>query len=124
MKLTRIALLFVAAVALGACDEAGTDPILAPTPALAYTRFIHAVPDTSGTDWSFIDRIDYSPKVFGLAYRGFSHYQGTFPGARKLRIFPSSTNMAVTSAHLIDETINLEAGKYYTIIHTGFARTG
>lgn len=124
MKLKRIALLLTSALGLGACDESGTDPILAPNPALAYTRFIHAVPDTSATDWTFIDRIDYSPKMMGMTYRQFSPYQGTYPGSRQLRIFPTSTNPAVTSQYLIDATITLTAGKYYTIIHTGYARTG
>jgi hypothetical protein len=30
MRLTRFALLLAGAMAVGACDEAGTDPILAP----------------------------------------------------------------------------------------------
>lgn len=124
MRLTRIAALAASVLALGACDESGTDAVLAPNVAVAYTRFINGVADTGATDWSFIDRIDYSPKMMGLAFRSFSPYQQTYPGARQLRIFPTSTNINVTSQHLIDETITLEAGKYYTIIHTGFARTG
>lgn len=124
MRLTRIAALAASLFALGACDEAGTDPILAPNTPMAYTRFIHGVADTSATDWSFIDRIDYSPKMFGMTFRSFSPYQQTAPGNRQLRIFPTSTNIAVTSQFLIDQAITLEAGKYYTIIHTGYARTG
>lgn len=124
MKLMRIATLLAGAFALGACDETGTDAIAANTPPLAYTRFIHAVPDTGATDWRFIDQIEYSPVMFRMTFRTFSPYQGTAPGQRKLRIFPTSTDINVTSQHLIDETITLEAGKYYTIIHTGYARTG
>ena len=124
MRLTRIAALAASVIALGACDESGTDAVLAPNVPVAYTRFIHAVPDTSATDWTFIDRIDYSPKMMGLPFRGFSPYQQTYPGARTLRIFPTSTNIAVTSQHIIEASMTLEAGKYYTIIHTGNARTG
>ena len=124
MKLTRFAALLAGVVALGACDESGVDPILAPNVPVAYTRFIHGVADTSATDWRFIDQLEYSPVMLGMTFRSFSPYQQTAPGARQLRIFPTSSNPAVTSQHLIDQTITLEAGKYYTIIHTGFARTG
>jgi hypothetical protein len=124
MRLTRFALLLAGAMAVGACDEAGTDPILAPDLPMAYTRFINGVADTGATDWSFIDRIDYSPKMVGMTFRSFSPYQQTFPGSRQIRIFPSSTDIAVTQQHLIDATITLEAGKYYTLIHTGYARAG
>lgn len=124
MKLTRIALLFAGALALAACDESGTDAILAPHPPLAFTRFINGVADTGATDWRFIDRIDYSPIALGMPFRGFTPYQGTATGARQLRIFPTSTDITVTSQQLIDETVTFEAGKYYTIIHTGYARTG
>lgn len=124
MKLTRIALLFAGALALGACDESGTDAILATNPPLAYTRFINGVADTGATDWRFIDRLDYSPIAIGMPFRGFSPYQGTAAGSRQLRVFPSSTNINITSQHFVDETLTFEAGKYYTIIHTGYARTG
>lgn len=121
MKLMRIATLLAGVIAVGACDESGTDAVLAPIPPLAYTRFINAVADTGATDWRFIDQIEYSPVMMGMAFRSFSPYQGTTPGARRLRVFPTSTNISVTSNHIIEATVNLEAGKYYSIIHTGYA---
>lgn len=124
MKTMRFAMLAASVVALGACDERGQDAILAPIPPLAYTRFINAVADTSGTDWRFIDQIEYSPVMFNMTFRAFSPYQGTGPGSRRLRVFPTSTDINVTQQHFIDTTLTFEAGKYYTIIHTGYARTG
>jgi hypothetical protein len=124
MKTMRIAVLLAGALALGACDKSGTDVTLAPVVPLAYTRFINAVPDTGRTDWHFIDQVEYSPLMVAMQYRDFSPYQGTAPGARKLRIFPTSTDINVTQQFLIDATVDLVAGKYYSIIHTGFSRTG
>lgn len=124
MKLLRIAALLTGVVALGACDESGTDPVLAPSVSLAYTRFINAVGDTGAVDMRFIDRIDYTPIGLGIAFRSFSSYQGTAAGQRQFRIFPTSTDINVTSAFLKDTTFTLEAGKYYSIIYSGYARTG
>lgn len=125
MRLTRtlrVAALAAVALAMAGCDDDG-DVILAPKVPLAYTRYVSAVPDTGLVDWRFIDQLEYSP-WFQLRFREFSPYQATAPGARKLRVFPNSTDQATTQKFLIDETVNLESGKYYTLIHTGYARTG
>ena len=125
MRHMRLVVLLGVVAVLGACeDPTGEDAILAPTPALAYTRFVNAIPDTGGTDWRFIDQLEYSPVEFGMAFRSFSPYAGTAPGSRHLRIFPTSTNITITQQHFIDTNITFEAGKYYTIIHRGFTRTG
>jgi hypothetical protein len=109
-------------VGVAACDDGGDDVIVAPTVPLAYTRFVNAVPDTQPTDWRFIDQLDNSPTQIGLAFRGFSPYQATAPGARKLRIFPADTNVNVVQQMLIDTTITLQAGIYYTLVHLGNSR--
>lgn len=124
MRLMRIAALLAGVAALSACDESGTDAITATHPPLAYTRFINAVADTGPTDWRFIDQLEYSPTMMGMAFRSFSPYQGTAAGARTLRVFPTSTNINVTSNHIIEAPMTLEAGKYYTIIHVGYADAG
>ena len=94
---------------------------LAPTVPLAYTRFVHAVADTGATDWRFIDQLENSPVAFGLAFRGLTPYQATAPGDRRLRVFPTSTNIDVTSRFLIDTILHLENDTYYTIVHVGHA---
>src|SRR5688572_29164887 len=96
----QVRLLMVAGI-LTACDESGSTPTLAPDVPLAYTRFVNGVADTGATDWRFIDQIEFSPLMFGVVFRGFSPYQGTLPGSRRLRIFPTSTDINVTSQYFI-----------------------
>jgi hypothetical protein len=124
MKTTRFLALLTSVVGIAACDKAGDNVILAPQPPMAYTRFVNAVADTGRTDWRFIDQLEYSPVMLGMQFRDFSPYQQTAPGQRKLRVFPTSTDINVTQQFLMDVTLTLEAGKYYTIIHHGFSRTG
>ena len=125
MRKTRFAMLLVSAMSIGACsDPSGLDPTLAPSVPLAYTRFVNAVADTGASDWRFIDQLEYSPIALGLTFRNFSPYQGTAPGARKLRIFPTSTDINVTQQFFVDTTITFAASTYYTIVHLGYARTG
>jgi len=123
MTSRRLAFAFIGALlGAAACDDGGEDVILAPKVPLAYTRFINAVPDTQPTDWRFIDQLENSPTAIGLAFRSTSPYQATAPGARKLRVFPADTNVNVVQQMLIDTTITLTAGTYYTLVHLGNAR--
>lgn len=123
MKPMRAVLLALGAFALAACNE--DDGVsVAPKVSLAYTRFIHAVPDTSATDWRFIDILENSPTALGLTYRGFTPYQATAVGQHQLRIFTTSTVIGITSVPIIDEAVTLQADTYYTIIHVGYARAG
>ena len=127
MRLTRGAMVMVGLVVLGGCQkEAG--PWLQPQVPLAYTRFINAVPDTFATDWRFVDRLDYSPTAILLAFRSFTPYQATWPGARRLRIFTnpggSFPDINVVSTVLVDTTVTFEASGYYTLVHVGYTRSG
>lgn len=124
MKTTRILAFLTGVVVIGACDKGGDGVILAPEPPLAYTRFVNAVADTGPTDWRFVDQLEYSPIGLGLRFRDFSAYQQTAPGQRHLKIFPTSTDINITSQHFQDVTITFEAGKHYTIIHHGYSRAG
>jgi hypothetical protein len=123
MRSARFLLLLAGVTLLASCDDEG-DVVNAPPVSLAYTRFVHAVPDTGATDWRFIDQLDYSPIGLGLTFRQFSPYQGTEAGSRHLRIFPRSIDPNLTSQHLVDATITFEAGQYYTLVHVGYSRTG
>jgi len=127
MRATRIALVTVATLAAAGCTKDG-GPFLAPVVPLAYTRFVSAVPDTFATDWRFIDGVVNSPPAILQPFRGFTPYQGTAPGPRRLRIFPNPGGtfvpIGVVTQIIIDTTLTFEANKYYTIIHLGLSRTG
>ena len=124
MRAFRYLLLFSGVLAFAACsdDEGGRQ--ITDIPPLAFTRFVHAVPDTGATDWRFTDILEFSPAAFGMTYRGFTPYQATQPGTHTLRIFPTSTDINVTSTRMIDQEVTFTAGQYYTIVHTGYARAG
>ena len=124
MRAFRYFLLFTAALSLVACKDDEGGATITDIPPLAFTRFVSAVPDTGATDWRFTDILEFSPAAFGMTYRGFTPYQGTQPGTRTLRIFPTSQDINVTSTRLIDTTLTFQAGVYYTIVHTGYADPG
>jgi hypothetical protein len=117
-----LALAVAAGVALlAACDRdtGPTTPDLAP---VAYVRYVHAVVDTGATDWRPVDRLEDSPPWFALAFRGSTPYQAMGTGGRHLRVFPTTTNINLTSRALIDTTITFDEGVYYTLLHVGYAR--
>lgn len=129
MRLTKFAPLGLALVALAACGEASNDPTTPDTPSLAFVRYINAVPDTLNTTVRFIDQVAYSPMTFvNVPFRGLGqgNYQPTQVGARRFRVFTfnSDFSAAGNTNILVDTTITFEAGKYYTLLHAGFARAG
>lgn len=120
MKLTRLLAVLSVAMLATACERATGVTVNDPGP-LAFVRFVNAVVDTGAMDYKFVDRID-NANAINWSFRSVTSFQGTNAGSRKLRVFPSSTDLAVTTAHLVDTTITLNAGEYYTILHTGSAR--
>lgn len=134
MRLTKFAPLGLALAALAACGEASNDPTTPNTPSLAFVRYINAVPDTLNTTVRFIDQVAYSPMTFvNVPFRGLGqgNYQPTQVGARRFRVFTAETadpvlgfSPAANTVVLVDTTITFEAGKYYTLLHAGFARAG
>lgn len=129
MRSIRVALLAAASL-LAACTEASNDPVTPTVPPLAYVRYINAVPDTLNTTVRFIDQVTYSPMTFvNVPFRGLGqgNYQPTQAGARKFRVFTADVanySAAGNTVQLVDTTITFEAGKYYTLLHSGFARAG
>jgi hypothetical protein len=123
MKVTRFLLAAVGSLlAIGCSKETG--PFLASTPPIAYVRYVNAVPDSGAFDWRPVDAIENSPFALGLNFRGFTPYQAMGAGARHLRIFPTSTDINVTSQIVIDSTITFAANTHYTVIHFGYTRPG
>ena len=131
MRINKVPILVaVLAIAAVGCSTDDGQPTATTKPPLAYVRYINALPDTQNTTVRFIDYIEYTPQTFtNVAYRGVGQglYQGLKAGSRQLRIFNADAvdfSTAGNTAVLGDLTQNFEAGKYYTILFTGYARTG
>ena len=98
-------------------------------------RFINAVPDTNAMDLRFIDIVENSAHYqigfrdgpatsAGVTGSAQIEYKNTRAGSRHFRIFLNGTTAAIASTVLEDTTVTLEAGKVYTAIMQGTARTG
>ena len=130
MKISRFALLGAVLVATVGCRDSSTDPTTPIIPDLAYIRYINAVPDTNNTTFRFIDQLRFVPLTFvNVPYRGLAqgNYQGVRLDAHKIRVFTadfSGFTDAGNTTILVDTTLTFEKGKYYTILHTGYARAG
>lgn len=116
-------------LAVAGCDN--TDPnagVAPPARALAFVRYVNAVPDTNGLNFRYLDRVDDSQPFIGVQFRSFTPYQGTPEGARPIRIFlnpdafPAAQSLAVSQTVIEERTVNLVAGRYYTIVHAGRAQ--
>jgi len=111
----------VLAVAVGCTKDA---TFTEPEPPQAALHWIHAVPDTGEMDMRPVDIIS-NAGLFDAVFRGSNmFYQGMDAGTRQIRVFMSSTNPAITGVPILDTTATFASPNSYTIIHTGFARTG
>jgi hypothetical protein len=120
MRLSSLAILSAAAVALSAC---GSDKVTTPKlPPTAQVRFINALNDTGAVDIHAIDQIEFSPVANNLNYRAGTVYFATEVGSRHFRVFPTSTNIAVTSQIIDDESVTLTENTRVTLLLTGSAR--
>src|SRR5689334_14442035 len=129
MRLLRIAALAAVGPLMAACkhDLTGTTT---PIPPLAYVRYVHAMPDTGEVDVKLVDAVENlnfaDPTTGYTPYRTVSQYSGITAGTRHFRVFTNmqSTDINVISQVIFDTTLTLAEGTYYTILHTGYARTG
>lgn len=134
----RILQLSMLCGALGVASACSPDKTIAteniPT---AGVRFINAVPDTGaafGLDFRFID-LPESNSHFRITYRNTPttsggvtgstqiQYKNARAGARHFRIFLDDTIQTIAATVLKDSTINIEAGKNYTVLLWGRARS-
>jgi uncharacterized protein DUF4397 len=133
MRLTRVVLLIPAVLALAACK--GNDSTGPGDEAFAFVRYVHAMPDTGGVMVRLVDRVEnFVVSGSGLAlYRDVGTFNGVVAGSRQFRVFSNppcpdpptaACSPAVVSQVIADATFTLNANTYYTILHTGFARTG
>jgi hypothetical protein len=129
MRILRFAPFALAATVIAGCkhDITGTTT---PIPDLAYVRYVHAMPDTGEVDVHLVDAVENlnfgDPSTGYTPYRTVTEYSGIAAGARHFRVFTNmqSTDINVVSQVIFDTTLTLAPKTYYTILHTGFARTG
>ena len=121
MRLSRLVLLSTGVVAFTACSS--SDKITATVfPPLAGVRYINALNDTGAVDIRMIDQVDYVAFANALPFRSGTQSQPAEAKARHIRVFPTSTDPAVTSKYMLDTTITLSANANVTLILTGSAR--
>lgn len=135
----RIFQLSVVCAVAGVVSACSPDQIVTtPNIPTAGVRFINAVTDTAGgfgLDFRFIDIVE-SNAQFRISFRNNPvatsgvtastqiEFKNAKAGARHFRIFLDDTLQAVASTVLKDSTINIEAGKNYTVLLWGNARAG
>lgn len=134
-RLVQLSMLGLVAGIAGACspDEVvSTENI--PT---AGVRFINAVPDTGaafGLDLRFVDlpesnshfRISFRNNVVvnaGIPASTQIQFKNTRAGQRHFRIFLDDTTQTIAQTVLKDSTVTIEAGKLYTFLLWGNARS-
>ena len=121
MTRLQFSLCCVLAVAVG-CKKDAT--FTEPQPPQAALHWIHAVPDTGEMDMRPVDIIS-NAGLFDAVFRGSNmFYQGIDAGTRQIRVFMSSPNPTITGVPILDTTSTFTSPNGYTVIHTGFARTG
>lgn len=121
MRLSRLAFLCIVSFAAAACED---NKVTTPSvPSHGVTRFVNAVSDTGAVDIRFIDQIDLSPPANGLGFRQGTIYAQTEAKARRIRVFPTSLNAAITSQILLDTTIIVVADQRVTLLLTGPSRS-
>lgn len=125
MKLQRIALAGAALLvgSIAACSK-DAGPFTAPARSQAYVRWVNAVPDTFALNFRFVDKVEGSAWWEVQPFRFIGNYQGVDAGSRHIRVFGSGTDINTVSQVIDDETLTLEAGKYYTMLLVGSARAG
>ena len=131
-----LSLVCLSAVIAAGCSQKEVYPTaLVPT---AGVRFINAVPDTAGgygLDLRFVDILESNAQfrmnfrsgpatAGGVTASAGVQYKAARAGQRHFRIFLSDTIQAAASTVLKDTTVTLEAGKNYTALLMGYARTG
>lgn len=122
MRLSRlVTLCLTGAAALAACSK--SDNVTSPsTPSFGDVRFINAVSDTLPLDIRMIDQIEWSAFANNLDYRAGTEYFVTEAKSRRIRVFPTSRSITVTSQILLDTTVSVAANTRVTLLLTGSAR--
>jgi uncharacterized protein DUF4397 len=121
MTRLRFSLCCMLAAAYGCKKDATFVEVQPPQAAI---HWVHAVPDTGEMDMRPVDIIS-NAGLFDAVFRGSNmFYQGMDAGTHQIRVFMSSPNPTITGTPIVDTSITFTSPNGYTIIHTGFARTG
>lgn len=122
-------LLPIALLAAAACHENGVS--VNARPPLGGVRFINAVADGGPVDIRMVDQVEWSASSVsgsaaccGLAFRAGTIHWATEAKPRHIRVFPSDSNIVVTSQILLDTTITVEADKNVTLMLIGSRAAG
>ncbi|MFI5228185.1 MAG: DUF4397 domain-containing protein [Gemmatimonadales bacterium] len=136
-RIFQLSVACLGAAVLSACSSP-SEVTNVPIPPTAGVRFINAVPDSAGSyglDFRFIDFVE-SNAQFRIPFRNSPstsagvtastaiEYKAAKAGERKFRVFLSDSLGSVASTVIKDSTLTLEAGKNYSVVLWGFARTG
>jgi hypothetical protein len=132
MKKLAFGLALASGAMLMACRGDGGTAIFADNGAVAFVRFVNAIPDSGGQDWRFVDQIEGSPTTFNMAFRGVfpgATYQQASAGTRHLKVFqasfdqlyndPTKASPDIVSTVFVDSTFTLEEGHHYSLIAVG-----
>ena len=99
MTSLRFSLLCVVALAV-ACSKEAT--FTEPLPPMGAIHWVHAVADTGAMDFRPIDIVT-NAGLFDAAFRGANQLpQGIEAGTRRIRVFMSSTDPAITGVPIVD----------------------
>lgn len=122
MRLTSVMMLCLAVTVLAGCDD---DDVTTPAlPPLAGVRIINGTSDGRAIDVRSITQVEWTPVANGLAYRNATIHFGTEAKTHTFRVFPTSTQIDVTSQILHEAAITFQANAKYTLLVTGSVTAG
>jgi hypothetical protein len=128
MKKYLLSISLLSIIILGSCGDENSFLTNVITAEGAKVKFIHAAPDAPGVAIFVNDKKVSGVLTVAPATPGIVTYGGVFPaqdyanlsaGAAKVSVTAPTANNAV----IISGDVNLESGKFYTVIATGLAPT-
>lgn len=115
MRVRPAACLFLAALALAACDADVPEPLSAPT-ATGRLRFVNATPDTAKARAVNV-RIDGVAWVANQGYKAATGYVLVLPGSRQIDIRKTQDTTILVANQAVPITANTD----YTLLATGMS---
>jgi len=95
-----------------------------PVVPMAGIHFVNAVPDTAKMDFRVVDIVS-NAGLFGAPFRtGNQFYLGIQSGARNIRVFYDTSDVAVAQTVFSDIQSTFATNTNYTFLEEGFARGG